>query len=153
MKLSRECPAGWAERAPFAISAPPSPSISCSALSSRRSWSLKLSDTRVCEPQIRARLGNHNTSILCCYRKLPLTLELCGILPHTTESRVPGRLGRTRALRHLRASSACLCFYIYVFSIESSLLPKRGCAAAHSTHDWITVCIHHGYDRALEPLA
>ena len=28
----------------------------------RRSLSLKLSDTEVCEPQIRARLGNHNTT-------------------------------------------------------------------------------------------
>jgi len=30
----------------------------------RRSLSLKLSDTKVYEPQIRARLGNHNTTIL-----------------------------------------------------------------------------------------
>jgi len=30
----------------------------------RRSLSLKLSDTKVCEPQIRARLGNHNTTII-----------------------------------------------------------------------------------------
>jgi len=30
----------------------------------RRSLSLKLSDTEVYEPQIRARLGNHNTTIL-----------------------------------------------------------------------------------------
>ena len=34
----------------------------------RRSLSLKLSDTRVYEPQIRARLGSHNTPILTACR-------------------------------------------------------------------------------------
>ena len=34
----------------------------------RRSLSLKLSDTRVYEPQMRARLGNNNTPILDFYR-------------------------------------------------------------------------------------
>ena len=41
----------------------------------RRSLSLKLSDTRVYEPLIRARLGNHNTPILGIYRKSLLALE------------------------------------------------------------------------------
>ena len=36
----------------------------------RRSLSLKLSDTKVYEPQIRARLGNHNTTILVIGSKL-----------------------------------------------------------------------------------
>ena len=39
----------------------------------RRSLSLKLSDKRVYEPQIRALLGNHNTPILGFYRKSYLT--------------------------------------------------------------------------------
>ena len=41
----------------------------------RRSLSLKLSDTQVYEPQIRARLGNHNTTILGFCRNSLLTLE------------------------------------------------------------------------------
>ena len=36
---------------------------------------LQLSDTRVYEPSIRARLGNHNTPILGFYRKSYLMLE------------------------------------------------------------------------------
>ena len=41
----------------------------------RRSLSLKLSDAKIYEPQIRARLGNHNTTILGFCRNSLLTLE------------------------------------------------------------------------------
>ena len=49
----------------------------------RRSLSLKLSDTKVYEPQIRARLGNHNTTILgVCERgyRAPVGLEAAWLL-------------------------------------------------------------------------
>ena len=37
----------------------------------RRPLSLKLSDTKVYEPHIRARLGNHNTTIIGLHAPLP----------------------------------------------------------------------------------
>ena len=42
----------------------------------RRSWSLKLSNARVYEPAIRARLGNHN---------IPFRVVLLQVLPHTLQ--------------------------------------------------------------------
>ena len=97
--------------------------------------SLTLSDTRVYEPEIRARFGNHNTPILSIYRKSLLTLESFGTLWHE----VVGHAGSSEGAHHLHQVQCS------VFSVVCGLIPvKCGLIPVKCGLEWCVASVAAG---------